>query len=88
MSLPSTRVLCRDRWLGLVFLDTAIPSRTVVREQELMIILLGGKRKHRTRVRLGWELHGDVAFWKWVIDHQLLELRESPSAPLSPWQNV
>ena len=32
------------------------------------------KSKKRTQnvVKLGWEFHNDIAFWKWVIDQQLV----------------
>ena len=33
-------------------------------------------------VRLGWEFHGDMVFWKCTIDQRLLNQGESLSAPL------
>ena len=31
---------------------------------------------------LGWEFHDDIAFWKWVIDQQLVRKRKSLCAPI------
>ena len=41
------------------------------------------RTKTRTRriVRQGWEFHGDLAFWKWAIDHRLTSQGESLSTP-------
>ena len=41
------------------------------------------KSKQRTRrvVKLGWEFHNDIAFWKWAIDHKLVNAGESLGAP-------
>ena len=41
------------------------------------------KSKKRTRrvVKLGWEFHNDIAFWKWAIDHNLVNAGESLGAP-------
>ena len=42
-----------------------------------------GRSKSRIQrvVRLGWEFHGDIAFWKWAIDQRLINQGESLSAP-------
>ena len=41
------------------------------------------KSKKRTRrlVKLGWEFHNDIAFWKWAIDQKLVSAGESLGAP-------
>ena len=32
-------------------------------------------------VRLGWEFHGDTAFWKWTINQRLMSQGESLGVP-------
>jgi len=39
------------------------------------------QRRTKTLVDLGWEFHGDIAFWKWAIEHRLVESGESLNAP-------
>ena len=41
------------------------------------------KSKKRTKkvVRLGWEFHNDIAFWKWVIEQKLVSAGETLGAP-------
>ena len=37
--------------------------------------------KQNNVVRLGREFHADLLFWKWAIDHELMRVAESLSAP-------
>ena len=41
----------------------------------------GGSKNQNRKVDLGREFHADLLFWKWAIDHELLQEGEALSAP-------
>lgn len=40
------------------------------------------KSRERRRVRLGWEFHSDLEFWRWALANQVVARGESLSSPI------